>query len=273
MIARPTDLPALPDDVIERNLREHATPQAALSAGFGRVRARPLPERVAYWARFFLERGDAVYHFGDDPGGYVSEGRLVDDVRTDCMLLTTRVVELAHASGPREAIADAFRRRFPGVSPSEACRSGHVDYDHPKRVRFGIDMVRGGAYGIDVTSRVGSPRPDPGSSRIPNGEVAVVPRSRVESGRLRTGDIVYFVVDPESPAGARLRSENGALVGHIGVVDAAHGTPMLIHAASRDLPGEYAGGRVVSVALGTYLSRVETFSGILVTRFTATRAL
>lgn len=247
-----------------------AVPRAALVEHLDALADRPVPERVAAWAQLFLERGEADYRFGDASGGYVTDGLLVNDRHTDCVLLCQRAVELAHADSPESALLEALERRFPGASLDEVVGpDGRVDYMHPARLAFAWDLARSGVLGEDVTETVAPLTRDPGTARYASGVVAYARSAEVDESELRNGDIVYFVLD-ETHAGAdRIRQDVGAVIGHMGFVQRApYGSriPMLVHAASTRLLGFYEGGRIVSVSLRTYLDRVERFKGIVVTR-------
>jgi hypothetical protein len=63
-----------------------------------------------------------------------------------------------------------------------------------------------------------------------------------------------------------MRREYGLVIGHQGIVQRRGDEVSVIHAAQSDLPGEYEGNRIVRVPLSTYLRRVESFKGIIVTR-------
>jgi hypothetical protein len=129
-------------------------------------------------------------------------------------------------------------------------------------------MIRSGHWGRDVTASLSGARPDSaGSARYPAGSFLAVPEAALATGELREGDVVWFVLDATHAGARRLREEHGLVIGHIGILIEEGGEIYLVHAASSDLPGEYAGGRVVSVPLGTYLARVERYGAVMVTRF------
>ena len=72
-----------------------------------------------------------------------------------------------------------------------------------------------------------------------------IPRERLRTEALRDGDVLYFVLDEHSKRGRKLRQEYGLLVGHQGIVARRGAEVDVIHAARDDLPGAYAGNRVV----------------------------
>jgi hypothetical protein len=78
--------------------------------------------------------------------------------------------------------------------------------------------------------------------------------------------LLYFVLDEANEKARTLREKYGLLVGHQGIVDRDGDTVYVIHAAQSDLPGIYAGNRVVRVPLRTYLDRVERFKGVMISR-------
>ena len=254
--------------VLARNLTYPAAPREDLLDTFDRLAASPVGERVAGWARFFLDRG-VPYLYGDAGNGYVTQGRLVDDTATDCMLLTMRVFELAQSSNPTEAIERALAGRFPGVPLDAIANSdGVLDYEHPYRRRFALDLMREGFYGTDVTESLGRTVPDPGTPRPTSADVPVLPKDTLEVERLVDGDALWFVLAPDTQAEVRERSH--AIIGHMGIISRPTGTDpseiQLIHAASKPLVDVYDGGKVVSVDLATYLDRVETFHALRVSR-------
>jgi len=258
----------LPDALIRLNIGgPDAISRDELLGAFARASGEPLSRRVAFWASFFLERGDASYVFGDEPDGYVSRGRLVDDIHIDCVLFVCRVVELATADSPEDALRRALALRFGGASPSDVIRpDGTVDYAHPSRITHGWDLIRGGALGRIVNEDIGDVASDPGTTRIAGGDVNYVPAHAARLDAVRDGDGMFLVLDETNSAAADIRERTGAVVGHMGIARRSTGGVELVHAASHDLPGSYVGGRVVAVSLRKYLDRVERFKGIVVTR-------
>lgn len=260
----------LPRALVDRNVdAPDAVPREALATELARLSALPVPDRVAAWARVFLARGEAIYRLGDEPGGYVTRGLLVDDRHTDCVLFTHRAVELAHAATPEAALAEALARRFPGVRWQDVVHAdGRIAYDHPSRIAYAWELVEAGVLGENVTASVGDAVPDGATSRFAAGCVRYVPSAGVAYEALRNGDVVYFILDERHAGAAGAREAVGVAVGHMGIVSVpgGGGAAELVHAASANLPGVYDGGRIVSVPLATYLSRVERFKGIAVTR-------
>ena len=229
----------------------------------------PTAVRIGRWARRYAAADSVEYRFGLAEGGYVAEGELVRDDRQDCVSLMYRVTELARASDHRDAVAWALRTRFAGApADSLVDEEGRVDYDRPEHLDFSLDMIRSGFWGKDITaSLTGACLDTVGSSRYEARSITVVPEVDLVEAELREGDIAWFVLNPENPAAAKLRSEYGLVIGHIGIVIIEGGKPWLVHAASSDLEGWYEGGTVVTVPLVEYLRRVERYSAVLVTRF------
>jgi hypothetical protein len=229
----------------------------------------PTAARIGQWARRFLSAEGVEYLFGLKEGGYVAEGDLVRDDRQDCVSLMYRVTELARADDHRDAVAWALATRFAGAPlDSVVDDEGRVDYDRPEHLDVSLDMIRSGNWGRDVTPRLTGAAPDSaGSSRYQAGSFTVVPETALVEGELAEGDIVWMVLDPDHPAGGKLRGEYGLVIGHIGIVIIEDGKPWLVHAASSDLEGWYDGGTVVSVPISVYLDRVERYSAVMVTRF------
>lgn len=229
----------------------------------------PTAARVGLWARRFLAADGIRYVFGPAPDGYVAERELVRDHRQDCISLLYRCGELARARDGADAVAVALRTRFAGAEPAAVVDDeGRVDYDHPSHLDYSLDMIRSGHWGADVTDQVGPAVADTvGTSRYPAGSFAWVPKRALREDALREGDIAWFVLDPAVPAARKLRDGHGLVIGHVGVVIVEGGRPWLVHAAVSGLAGWYEGGTVVKVPLGEYLSRVERFAGVLVTRF------
>ena len=228
----------------------------------------PVGERVGRWARRFLTAPGIEYRFGPEEGGYVALGRIVMDERHDYVSFVYRCTELARSGSAAAAVDRALATRFAGADlDSLADGQGRVDYDRPEHLDFSLDMVHSGLWGRDVTGELSGAAWDlVGSARYAAGSFRYVPDESLAPGELAEGDVVWLVLDPGHPAGARLRREFGLVIGHLGLVILREGAPWLVHAASSELPGWYAAGGIVTVPLTVYLERVERFAGVIVTR-------
>ena len=229
----------------------------------------PTAEKVGKWARRFAAADDVVYLFGPKAGGYVAEGDVVSDYRQDCVSLLYRVGELARARDARDAVDWALRTRFAGATAAAvADGEGRLDYENPAHLDYSLDMIRTGMWGREVTtSLTGTVVDTVGTSRYPAGSFSYVAKSELQEAELAEGDVVWFVLDAVQESGAKMRQDYGLVVGHIGIVVVDEGKTNLIHAASSDLEGWYTGGTVVQLPLSEYLSRVDKFAGVIVTRF------
>jgi hypothetical protein len=244
-----------------------AVPEDEIDARMAEMSGLELGDRIAAWAKYFWERGDARYLYGRDAGGYVTEGRLVDDFATDCVLFFCRVTELGRSTSALEAVQFAFGTRFLAGSLEEIVNDeGRVDYDNPVHLDYTEDMIRSGIWGRDITSELGPTRTDTaGTARYEPGSITYIAAADLDLAKLRNGDIVYFVSNENVPAGQAVRA-TGAVIGHVGVVRIEDGQVFLVHPAAKPLEGVYRGGRIEKVPLRTYLDRVDTFKGIIATR-------
>jgi len=261
-------LMALYEQMVQFNLQgPHALAVSTIDSLMAQFGEREIGQKIAAWADYFYRRGDAAYRFGLAAGGYVSEGRLVDDFQTDCILFFYRVTELGRSSSALEAVQFAFGTRFYGAVLADVVDAeGRVDYGNSVHLDYTIDMIRSGIWGQEITDELGEAVSDAeGSTRYPPGTVRYVSKNAWSPEALRDGDVVYFVVDPATEYGQRLRKD-GAMIGHVGIIKIEEGRPFLIHAAARGLGDIYPGGKVEKVALETYLGRVENFRGLLATR-------
>jgi len=205
-------------------------------------------ERIAAWAESFVDTP-----YDPDPLGlYVSTRRIVADESVDCMYHTFRSVELAFSNTPSEASSLALNLRFrtKGVMGSDGLV---LNYDD--RYQYGMDMVRSGRWGEDVTAKLANTSRIKGERGLSH--VDIVPASGINDalGELKSGDIVFFIKDPD-------KRVVGEIVGHIGIVKVEEGNVYLIHASGR----KNKGGRVVKLPLADYTVNMP-FVGILVTRF------
>jgi len=255
------------DSVIERNL---AVPTlAAVDSLLALEQPLPTAQRIGLWARRFHADGSFDYCFGLADGGYVDDGLLVPGKRQDCVSFLYRTTELARATDARDAVLVALDTRFAGADLDSIIQSdGRVDYERPEHLDFSLDMIRSGHWGRDVTaSLTGMMMDETGSVRYPAGSFSQVPAGALVADELREGDLAWLVLSPDEERAARLRTEYGLVIGHVGIIVVDHGIPMLIHAASKPLPGWYDQGGIVKVPLAEYLHRVERYDGVLITRF------
>ena len=119
------------------------------------------------------------------------------------MYHTFRSVELALGRSPRESFDIALDKRFFTLGRVEG---GEVQ-NYDERFQYGMDMIRSGKWGEDITATL------PGAVQIEGARgvsrVTVLPREAAVSGSidgLGSGDIVFFI------EGARgVRGPRGAL--------------------------------------------------------------
>ncbi|MBD3162647.1 MAG: hypothetical protein GF328_11130, partial [Candidatus Latescibacteria bacterium] len=248
--------------MVQFNLdNEHVWSSGRIDSLMRRIEGEPLGERIAFWADAFYEDGRTRYRFGLDPGGYVTEGRLCDDFAMDCVLFFYRITELGRSSSAREAVQFAFGTRFYGASVEEAILpDGRVRYDHFSHLDYSEDILRTGIWGANVTEKIGPIARDPGNVRFGPDTLSYVPKERIDTSALRSGDLVYFLLDENHPKGSEDRA-GGTLIAHLGILARQGDRVDLIHAAQRGLEGLYEGGRIEKVPLKTYLERVDRFKG------------
>ena len=244
----------------------HVMPSSQIDSLMQTVADKPVGERIAFWADFFYRLGRTQYLFGLDTGGYVKEGRPLDDYKTDCVLFVYRTTELGRSSTAREAVQFAFGTRFYGASVEEAILpDGRVRYEDPSHLDYSEDIFRTGIWGKNVTASVGPLEPDPGNVLFAPDTLSFVPKSKIDESALQSGDIVYFVLDETNPKGKEAR-DAGVLISHLGIVKKSGDGVDLIHAAKVPLEGVYEGGKVEKVPLRAYLAAIDRFKGIVVTR-------
>ncbi len=234
----------------------------------------PLGHRLAAWIVNVADESKS-YKFGLAEGGYVTDGMLTSGGQDDCVSFMYRTTELARATDMRTSFSWALRTRFAGAHPDSVVGAdGRVNYDRPEHLDYSLDMIRSGIWGRDDTAEVGLAVVDSlGTSRYPAGSFAWVAAEDLDTSKLQAGDVVWFVLNPDDKKARGLRDEYGLVIGHLGLMSrSGQDDPLQVfHAASKDLPGEYEGGRVVAVDLSTYLRRVERYAGVMVTRLGETR--
>jgi hypothetical protein len=215
------------------------------------VRDKPVGNRIAFWAEQFIGTP-----YDQDPlGDYVTRAVIVADERVDCMYLTFRAVELALSNSYEEALDKALFTRF---QTQGILKDGKVvNYDD--RYQDGIEMIRSGKYGTEITASLGETRQF--AAQASGAAFDFLPRSELEKGlqRLETGDIIYFVRDPAKAS--------GGLIAHMGIVkvetkgEGTLRTVYLIHASGT----KRRGGSVKKVLLADYLSHMQ-HAGAKITR-------
>jgi|GEM_PF-1755221 len=256
------------EQMVNYNLdNDHTLPSSLIDSVMREYKALSIGDRIAAWADYFWTRGDVTYLFGLKSDGYVTQGRLIDDYATDCILFFYRVTELGRSSSALEAVQFAFGTRFLGASLEKIVdEDGKVDYNDPVHLDFTIDIINSGIWGRQVTKEIGRPTIDEaGSTRYDGGGLSFVASDQINYDRLQSGDVIYLVTDEKSTTGKKLR-EYGSIIGHVGIVRIEGADTYLIHPASKPIEGVYQGGKVEKVLLKTYLDRVETFKGIMATR-------
>lgn len=208
----------------------------------------PVGQRIALWAERFV----GVPYDTDPRGLYVTTRRIVADESVDCMYHVFRSVELAITNSPADAMEAALDLRFltRGVIGPDGLVENYED-----RYQYAMDMIGGGKWGRDVTSALGAAVRIRGDRGL--GYVDILPAGVIANalGNMRSGDVVYFIKDPE-------RRVVGEVVGHLGVLKVEGGEVYLIHASGR----KSRGGRVVRLPLIDY-ARDMPFVGIKLTRF------
>lgn len=209
--------------------------------------AKPLGERIAFWVEKFV----STPYDTDPMGEYVTRATIVADERVDCMYLTFRAVELSLTRTPEEAIQIALDKRF---HTRGILRDGRVlNYDN--RFEYGEDMIESGKWGKEVTGEWSNTIRIKGSRG--KASVDILPPQELLRGigRLKSGDILFFVKKPE-------KRKAGEIVGHMGVLKVEKNEVYLIHASGT----KERGGAVKKVLLIDYLSEMP-FLGVKITRF------
>ena len=218
------------------------------------LKDQPVGKRIAFWAERFI----GTPYDKDPLGAYVSCRKIVCDSEVDCMYLVFRAVELGTSNTPDEAKERALDLRFKTRGRVE----GGLVMNYDDRFQYGEDMVYSGKWGKDITSSLGNTKQIPGSrghetvTYLPKEELS----KKEDYGRLRDGDIIFFIKDPA-------KRVVGEIVGHLGIVKVEGGVPMLIHASgTKKANGRPGGGVVKKVSLPGYLKDTG-FIGVMVTRF------
>lgn len=211
-------------------------------------RDKPVGERIALWAEKFV----GTPYDTDPLGVYVSKAAVVADERIDCMYLTFRTVELALSHTPEEAIHVALEKRFHSRG---ILKEGKIlNYDD--RFEYGEDMILSKKWGREITSEIGKTLRIKGSRGYPLVEILSSEELLRKTGSLKSGDIIFFVKNPED----RRKME---VVGHIGIIKVEESREVyMIHASGT----KDKGGMVKKVLLKEYVSQMS-FIGVKITRF------
>lgn len=219
-------------------------------------------DRIAFWAELFV----GTPYDPDPMGEYVTGRKIVADERVDCMYLTFRSVELALSDSAAESVAVALTKRF--HTKGKLGEGGQV-LNYGERYEYGMDMIKSGKWGADVTAALGGATRVPGERGIK--EVLIIskdslteekgPAGSISAGGIygrgfRSGDIVYFIKDPS-------KRVVGEVVGHIGILKRdKDGEVYLIHASG----SKGRGGVVKKVSFAEYISAMR-FAGVKISRF------
>ncbi|MBI5196605.1 MAG: hypothetical protein HZA10_09810 [Nitrospirae bacterium] len=214
-------------------------------------------EKIAFWAEQLI---GAPYDT-DMLGTYVRREVIVADEKMDCMYHVFRSAELALSHTPEEAVLKALDLRF---HTKGMLKNGRVlNYDD--RFQYGEDMIASDKWGVDVTAGFGKTSKIKGSRNYTNYEILLKQDVLSAVEKFKSGDIVFFIKDPE-------KRTAGEIVGHIGLIKTEDRVSKgqrvravyLIHASGAK--GRNANGRVMKVLLGEYLKSMP-FIGVKVTRF------
>ncbi|MEO5359830.1 MAG: DUF1460 domain-containing protein [Nitrospirota bacterium] len=212
------------------------------------VAALPLGQRIAFWAEQFV----GTLYDTDPLGAYVRNNVIVYDSVVDCMYHTFRAVELSIGQTPEEAVSVALNLRFKdrGVLGD----SGKVqNYDN--RFEYAEDMILSGKWGRDITAEIGTTLKIKGARGIESTEI--IPKDAVESAKLNSGDIVYFIKAVE-------KRVVGEIVAHLGIIKREGSKVYLIHASGKK--NAQNPGHVKKLLFEDYIAQMS-FIGIKVTRF------
>lgn len=208
---------------------------------------KPVGERIAFWAEKFI----GIPYDQDPLGEYVTRAAIVADERVDCMYLTFRVVELALGRSPEEAIQVALDKRFHSKG---ILKEGKV-VNYEDRFEYGEDMIFSGKWGREITGDIGNTLQIRGSRGKDFVDILLPDELSRGLGKLRSGDILFFIKKPEE-------RKLGEMVGHIGILrmEQDH-RAYLIHASGT----KEKGGRVKKVLLKDYICQMA-FMGVKITR-------
>jgi hypothetical protein len=216
--------------------------------------ATPISSRIASNAEEFIGTP-----FDPDPQGlYVTKKVIVADDAVDCMYLVFRSTELAFATTPKQAIEVALDKRF--IDRGIIKKNQVVNYDN--RFQYGEDMITSGKWGKEITAQIGATLRIVGTRGQPHWEVLPLDTLAQSTNKLRSGDLLFFVNNPQK------RSVAKESVGHMGIVKMERQKAFFIHAHGK----KNHGGIVAKTLLTDYIqwcrdSSKCRFIGAQVTRF------
>jgi hypothetical protein len=196
--------------------------------------------------------------YDPDPlGAYVRKKVIVYDEKVDCLYLVFRVIELAIATNESHSIEIALEKRF----KTRGIISNGIVINYEDRYEYAEDIIPTGKFGNDITRLLSDKIAVTSSFRVPKFEF--IPKSEIckVEKKLRNGDIVFFVKNPN-------KRNVDEIIGHLGIVKIEGSKAFLIHAKGHKVKNyENAEnvGKVTKEPLCKYLMR-SNFLGIKVTR-------
>ena len=198
---------------------------------FNNAFAETIGERIASQAEKFIGTP-----YDQDPiGKYVTDKKIIDDDKVDCMYLVYRCTELALAKNQQQAITIALDKRF----IHEGIIQDNVVINYDDRFQYGEDMIASGKFGHEI---IGSPF----------STVALLKNIN----KPHNGDLIFFINSTEK------RVKTGAEIGHLGIIEVTQNKIFLIHAHGHK---DKRGGSVVKVLLRDYVKQYP-FNGARITR-------
>lgn len=222
------------------------------------LKDKAIGEKIAFWAEQFVGKP-----YDTDPlGEYVRKEVIVTDERVDCMYHVFRSVELASTNSPENAISKALDMRF---HTKGILRDGMVT-NYNDRFEYGEDMILSGKWGKDITGKLGKTVYIKGSRGLDRQEVLLKQDAINAIAKFKSGDIVFFIKDPE-------KRMVGEIVGHIGIIKSEVKSQnskvretYLIHASGTKGKQNGNSGSVKKGLFTDYLKSMK-FIGIKATRF------
>lgn len=216
------------------------------------IQNKPTGERIAFWAKQFI----GTPYDTDINGIYVTQKKIVSDNEVDCMYLVFRCVELGLSNTPQQAINTALDKRF---FTQGILQNGKIT-NYNDRFQYGEDMLTSGKWGKEITTDLGITTKIAGNRDHSYWDILATPEFIADIDKLKSGDIVFFIVDPLK------RTSANESVGHMGIADieTINGKPIayLIHAHGKKSKPE----KVEKIPLVDYIKN-SRFIGAQITRF------